>query len=106
MRRGKGKGHYKVFLPLPYVELSVCRSQGIDDAAVQALGMEHVGPPIKGHATVLASAVIACQLTFHADGEPYPRHASIVGWSGDEARDRVHAMALADASTLCEYEER
>jgi hypothetical protein len=104
MRRGEKRARYDLFLPKPYKELSVVRCSGIDDAAVRAIGVEHIGDPLKGHATVAADVVFARSLQFDADGEPFARHANIVGWpEANEPKYRLDAKALADASTLVEY---
>jgi hypothetical protein len=104
MRAGLGKGKYKLFLPFPYVELSVARTQGMSAAQIRQIGIDHVDPLVKGHATVDAAAVFREGLAFDPNGNPYAQHADVVGWSGDEAQDRTIAQALADASTLVDYE--
>jgi hypothetical protein len=35
--------------------------------------------------------------------KPHPRHANIVGWSGDRKKDRLNAVKLADKSKLVAY---
>jgi hypothetical protein len=104
MRIGLAKARYKLFLPFPHVELSVARTQGMDVEQVRQIGVEHVNPSVKGHATVEAAAILARGLTFDANAEPYPQHADVLGWSGDEAKDRTIAGALAEASVLVDYE--
>ncbi|MBL8344912.1 MAG: hypothetical protein JNN03_05690 [Rubrivivax sp.] len=104
MRPDKGKGKYPLFLPLPYKELSVARTQGMTDAQIRQIALEHVPMPAKGYATIQAALVLQEGLTFDPNGTPYPQHADVVGWSGDEARDRTIAQVLADASTLVDYE--
>jgi hypothetical protein len=104
MRRGEKRSRYDLWLPKPYKELSVVRCDGIDDAVVQAIGRLHIGDPLKGHATVSANVAFGRGLKFVADGEPFSRHANIVGWGeGEDPKDRLTAKALADASTLVEY---
>jgi hypothetical protein len=104
MRPDKGKGKYPLFLPLPYKELSVARTQGMSDEEIRQIAVEHVPPPVKGYATVQAALVLQLGLTFDPNGDPYPQHADVIGWSGDQARDRTIAQVLADASTLVDYE--
>jgi hypothetical protein len=104
MRPGLRKGRYKLFLPFPYAELSVARTHGMSAAQIRQIGIDHVDPLVKGHATVDAAAILREGLAFDANGHPYPQHADVVGWSGDEAQDRTIAQVLAEASTLVEYE--
>ncbi|MBE7418097.1 MAG: hypothetical protein HS128_10160 [Ideonella sp.] len=102
MRRGDGKARFPLFLPLPHMELSVARTLGMNDAQIRQLGQYAPAPP-KGYATVEAAVVLQEGLAFDANGEPYPQHADVIGWSGDQAKDRVIAKVLADASTLVDY---
>lgn len=104
MRSDKGRGKYPLFLPLPYKELSVARTQGMSDARIRQIAVEHVPVPVKGHATVHAALVLQSGLTFDPNGDPYPQHADVIGWSGDQAHDRTVAQVLADASALVDYE--
>ena len=110
MRRGdparqeRPRGKYPLFLPFPRTELSVVRVSGLATSEIRAIGVDHVCPDVKGHACVMATAVLDCLgLSFDANGEPYPRHANVIGWSGIEPKDRLHAKKLADASELVEY---
>ena len=105
MRRDLGKGRYKLFLPRPYLELSVARSSGMTHQQIQSLGIEHVNSGVKGHATVAAAVVFdhCTGLSFVANGDPYPQHADIVGWALVEEQARSYAGRMADASTLVEY---
>lgn len=102
IRRSIAKARFDLFLPAPDIELSVIRCTGIDDAAIRAIGQEHVGEPPKGHASVSVDVVSARGLRFVADGEPFARHASVVGWA-DPAKSRLDARAIAEASVLFEY---
>lgn len=103
MRREYRKGSYKLFLPPPDRQQSVARVDALTHAEIRAVGEIDPGEPLLGHVTLLAAEVLANELSFLADGEPYARHASIVGWTGEPPRDRVLAQSLADASTLYEY---
>jgi len=105
MRRGKGRGHYELFLPYPRVTLSVVRTAGMTAAQVRSIGVEYVCATVKGHATTLASVVFdhCAGLSFIADGDPFPQHAAIVGWAEVEAQARSYAARMADVSELVEY---
>lgn len=104
MRAGLGKGKYKLFLPYPHVELSVARVLGMNVEQIRQIGVEHVNPEVKGHATVEAAMITEQGLAFDPNADPYPQHADVIGWSGNEAQDRTIASVLADASVLVDYE--
>lgn len=104
MRPGLGKGKHPLFLPHPYVRLSVARTEGLSDQQIRQIALDHVDMPVKGYVTVQAALVLQQKLAFDPNGDPYPQHADVIGWSGDEAHDRSIAQALADASRLVDYE--
>ncbi len=90
-------------MPPAHRRLSVVRSTGIDAAQVEAIGREHVDKDVKGHAILPVAAILARNLTIDPNGEPFPRHANVLGWADDDAINRLTAMALAGASVLTKY---
>jgi hypothetical protein len=106
LNRKRGRGDYSLFMPAKNLASSVMRRSGLDDANVRALGLQYVlGLPLLAHACLLARVVIDdCALQIDPNGEPYARHAKVIGWTGEKAHDRIHAKKMADASLLCEYQ--
>lgn len=102
MRSGLKKAAYNLFMPPPDMQVSVVRATGIDAAAVRAIGEAHVSMSLKGHATFPADVALTRGLTFDPDAVPHARHANLIGW-GDDALNRLHARAIAEASSLLEY---
>lgn len=103
MRKGEGRAHFSVFLPDAERELSVVRSEGISEDDLRSIGALHVGQDLKGHATVSASVILDRGLNIHPDGDPHPRHANVLNWDEDDSRNRLHAKAIANATTLTPY---
>jgi len=72
------------------LEASVCRSGNLDERALWAVCAQHFDAharvPAIGRGVGPASAVYAEQLSFDADGKPYPEHANIIGWREEPGR--------------------
>ena len=88
-------------------ETSIIRTDGLQDREVWELGYQihevAVTPrPIKARAVGVAAIVIDQQLQFDINGNPYPRHADIIGWPvGDEKHARLAlATEIANRMTL------
>ena len=103
MRPSVNKARYPLFEAPSSAKLSVVRTQNMCADQIRQIGIDHVGPPLKGHATVDAAAFLQLSLHFDPDGNPYAQHANIVGWSSDPAARRAAAIALAEHSTLVQY---
>lgn len=100
---GGGKVKYSAFMPPPNLRLSVVRRDGLNEQEVESIGRQYVDKDVKGHATLPAAAIRARNLTFDPNGEPFSRHANVLGWDDDDARNRLAASALAEASVLTKY---
>jgi hypothetical protein len=66
------------------LETSVCRSNGLTEAQIWLICSRYFDvsapKPATGRGVGPASAVFAEELSFDADGIPYPEHANIIGW--------------------------
>jgi len=59
------------------------------------------GLPIKARADLPSTVIYNCPpLNVKLTSKPHPRHANIVGWSGERKEDRLFAVKLADESKL------
>jgi hypothetical protein len=92
------------FLPSSDRETSVFRHEGEPNAALWAIGDEHLRDPFRGAAIVRAQDVRAASLEVTAD-EPPARHAVIRGWPYDDpvlqkAQQRERALLLASKAVL------
>jgi hypothetical protein len=104
MRPGVHKAHFNAFMPKlqersGQLEVSVFYAFGQTPAALEHIGRTVVKEPLKGHALVPLSAIMARNLSVVAAPEPHPLHANILGWSDDKGVQRLDAKALADASS-------
>ncbi len=72
------------------LETSVCRSTALSEAQIWAICSNHFDVrarrPAIGRGVGPASAVLAEQLSFDADRNPYPEHANIIGWHDDPGK--------------------
>jgi hypothetical protein len=87
------------------LEKSVHRSDGLTPSDIWALGRNHVENPSKGRiikarCVGVAQAVIGKGLSFDISGEPFPRHADIVGWPSAKEKQKMLATELAVAFAL------
>lgn len=99
MRPGKRLPDYSSFMPNRNLRTSVYRSSGLEEAAIREIGETHVAPmrgPLKGHCCKAAQDFLDEGLSFDADGHPHGRHANVVGWTDDQAANRIKAKKLAD----------
>lgn len=88
-------------------ETSIIRTDGLQDREGWELGYQiHEASPaprrIKARAVGTAVIVTDQQLQFDINGDPYPRHADIIGWPvGDEKHARLAlATEIANRMTL------
>ena len=70
------------------LEASVCRSSGLEEAGIWQICSEHfdpfnIGKPAIGRGVGPASVVYDQAFSLDPNGDPYPQHADIVGWSND-----------------------
>jgi hypothetical protein len=72
------------------LETSVCRSSRLTEAQVWGICSAHFDvhsrKPAIGRGVGPAKAIFAEELTFDADGKPYPEHANIIDWHDDIAK--------------------
>jgi hypothetical protein len=84
-------------------ETSTQRTDGLRSDEIWALGYRYVekNRRIKARGYCEASLVTAqASLHFDINGEPYPRHADIVGWPADEDARLMLATEIANGMTL------
>lgn len=88
-------------------ETSMFRTDGLQADGVWALGYQFVenlavGRRIRARGLGIASVVTAQGLRFDVSGQPYPRHADIIGWpNGDDRAARMMlATEIANSMTL------
>lgn len=80
--------------------VSVFRITDLDDADVWKIARDSiVGRNVHGRGDLAASVVFGVGLTFDADDNP-PRHANIIGWSGEKPDWMELALRLAEAARL------
>ena len=83
--------------------MSVCRTEGLDEAEVWQIADEFVGTaekPVIARADLAAREFLSRQLSFDPDGTPHPRHANVIGWSDEQSLQKMIALELAEASVL------
>ncbi len=77
-------------------ETSTYRIDGLQAHGIWALGYQYVedlpkGRRIRARGTSLAASVTDAGLHWDVNGEPYPRHADIIGWSVNDKDIRMMA---------------
>ena len=90
--------------PTGKVETSVYRIDHITVDETFEIGRQFVEPKrgraIRGFAVVTAGVVFNNELKVIGTELPHPRHANIIGWTGNIVRDREIALNLAQNSKL------
>jgi len=97
---------YSAYMPPANGRKSVYRTDMLSEAAIRAIADEFVVPhrgQAKGHAHQSAAIVMAQGLAFDPDGVPHPRHANIVGWTSERAKNRLKAENIAASATAVLY---
>ncbi len=103
IRPKEGKAGYNAFMPPRTLRMSVCRSEGLDEAELWQIADEFIGTaekPVIARADLEAGEYFSRRLSFDPDGMPYPRHADVIGWSDEPSLQKMIALELAEASVL------
>lgn len=92
-------------------ETSTHRSDGLRTERIWALGYRYVedlskGRRIRSRASGVASFVTDTGLQWDVNGQPYPRHADIIGWSVDDKDVRMMAATEIANRMLLEMDPR
>lgn len=87
-------------------ETSTHRTDGLRTDGIWALGYQYVEDVSKdrrilARASGVVSVVTTLGLQWDVNGQPYPRHADIIGWSNDDKHRRMMvATEIANNMTL------
>jgi hypothetical protein len=92
------------FLPPPNLQMSVYRTETVDEAAIWEIGGKYVAKPqdrtIRARGDLLAGVILQVGLKVVPDTKPHKLHANIVGWPNAKDEQRMIAVELANAATL------
>lgn len=96
--RSDASVRHNAFVPANDGATSVFRTSGLSDPEIWAIGQQNVaerrGKPLLGRIQILTAKVLAENLQVRPE-EPPPRHANIVGWPDERAKQKEIALRLA-----------
>jgi hypothetical protein len=108
--REKGRVKAQALLPIfnqesQRWETSTHRIDGLGPQQIWELGYRHVenaqeSRTIKARASGRYAAATSRGLTLDVNGDPFPRHVDIVGWSADKSDRMMKATEIADELAL------
>lgn len=95
---------HAAFMPSPKGEVSVYRTDKLDDNEIWNIGEQYVATPpkrtIKARADILASIITKQKVCINPDTRPHPLHANIVDWPKEPDEQKQRAIEMANRSDL------
>ena len=95
---------YTAFLPSPSRKTSVFRITKLSEKEVWEIGRKNVAEirckTLYGRADSLAEVVLKQKLNVEPSTQLHPRHANIVGWPQDKAKQIIIATEFAEEAQL------
>lgn len=90
------------FLPPPNLQMSVYRTEAIDESAIWDIGTKYVAEPqdkvLCARGDLSAEKFADFGLEIVPDVRPHPLHANVEGWPTEKDKQKMIAVELANAA--------
>ena len=103
-RKGNKTVKHNAFMPSRQGEVSIYRTDQLDESEIYEIGDKYVGVPqnkqILGYASIEVSDIEKHELSVESAPSIHPRHANIIVWPDIKSSQKMIAMEIAEEAGL------